>query len=143
MDTIRVNPFHITDVKALKIDGTEIESTADELDQFVLSENIVDISSALSYWVVSPYAGTIEKIYTVIGGTITSVDAGITFEIGGDAVTGGGITIAYDGSAAGDVDSATPTAANVVAAGGAIEIVVSGASTGTVRAVVNIVMQRS
>ena len=36
MDTIRVNPFHITDVKALKIDGTEITATAAELNAGVL-----------------------------------------------------------------------------------------------------------
>ena len=143
VDTIKLNPFHKTDIKTLKLNGTEIESTATELDQFSLTENIVDISSAGSYWVVSPYAGTIEKIYTVIDGIIITVDAGLTFEIGGTAVTGGTITIAHSGSAAGVVDSSTPSALNVVAAGGAIEIVVDGASTNTVRAVVVLVMQRT
>lgn len=121
----------------------DVTATAAELDQFLLTENIVDISTAGSYWVVSPYAGTIESIHTVINGAITTVDAGITFEIGGVAVTDSAITIAYSGSAAGDVDSSTPTAARTVTAGQAIEIVLDGASTNTVRAVVVITMQRT
>ena len=36
MDTMKVNPFHITDVKALKIDGTEVTATAAELNAGVL-----------------------------------------------------------------------------------------------------------
>ena len=32
MDTMKVNPFHITDVKALKINGTEVTATAAELN---------------------------------------------------------------------------------------------------------------
>ena len=143
MDTIKINPFHITDVKALKINDVEIESTAAELDQFALIGEIADISSAASSWVVSPYAGTIEKIYTVIDGAITSANAAITFEIGGTAVTDGGITIAQASSAAGDVDSSTPSALNIVTAGQAIEIITDGGSTNAVKAVVTIVMQRS
>lgn len=169
MDTIRVHPYHKVNVAALKIDDVEITSTpaelnvldgvtstvtelnkldgvesiAAELDQFILTENITDISTSESLWVVSPYAGTIEAIYSVINGAITDADAGITFKIGGVAVTGGAITITQVASAAGDVDSATPTAANVVTAGQAIEIVVSGASTGTVRSLITFVMQRS
>jgi len=143
MDTIKTNYHHYTDVKALKINGTAVKSSATELDQFVLHGEIADISTAGSSWVVSPYAGTIEKIYTVIDGAITGADAEITFEIDGTAVTDGGITIAYDGSGAGDVDSATPTAANTISAGQPIEIITDGGSTGTVKAVVTFVMQRS
>jgi uncharacterized sodium:solute symporter family permease YidK len=102
---------------------------------FVVGE-IADISSGASSWVIAPVAGTISKIYTVIDGAIITVDAGISFEIATVAVTGGGITIAFTGSAAGTVDSATPTAANVVTAGQAIEIITDGASTNAVKAVV-------
>lgn len=102
---------------------------------FVFGE-IADISTAKSSWVVSPVAGDITKIYTVIDGAIITVDAGITFKIATVAVTGGAITIAFTGSAAGTVDSATPTAANTVTAGQAIEIITDGASTNSVKAVV-------
>ena len=77
MDTMKTNYHHYTDVKALKINGTAVESSATELDQFILTGEIADISTAGSSWVVSPYAGTIEKIYTVIDGAITGADAAI------------------------------------------------------------------
>ncbi len=92
---------------------------------------ISDVSTAGSYWTTSPVSGKITKIDTVLSGAITGADAGITVELGGTAVTGGAITIANSGSAAGDVDTATPTALNTVTAGGAIEVITDGASTGS------------
>jgi hypothetical protein len=99
---------------------------------------IADISSAASSWVVSPVAGAITKIWTVIAGAVTVGNAAISFEIAGVAVTGAGITIAYSGSAAGTVDSSIPTALNTVAAGQAIEIITDGGSTDACLAVVTI-----
>lgn len=102
--------------------------------EYVTGE-IADVSAAASTWVISPVAGTITKIWTVLeGGAITGANAAITFEIATVAVTGGGITIGYDGSAAGDVDTASPTAANTVTAGQAIEILTDGGSTGSRKA---------
>ena len=43
-----------------------------------------------------------------------AADAAITFEVGGTAMTNSAITVEYDGSAAGDVDSSEPSAANRV-----------------------------
>ena len=109
----------------------------------VLNAAIDDVSTAGSYWVVSPVAGTVSAIYSVINGAIATADAGLSFEIGGTAITGGGITIANAGSAAGDVDSSTPSAANTVTAGQAIELITDGASTNTVKAEISIVIQVS
>lgn len=97
---------------------------------------IEDVSTAQSDWVVSPVAGTITKIYTVIDATITG-DAALTTEIGGTAVTGAALTIA-SGSGAGTVDSSTPTALNTVTAGQAIECITDGGSTNTSKATVTI-----
>jgi len=36
MDTIKVNPFHITDLRSLKLNGTEVTATAAELNAGVL-----------------------------------------------------------------------------------------------------------
>ena len=143
MDKMKVNAHHITDVKGLSIDGTTVTATAAELDQFILTGTIADISTGASSWVACPCAATIEEIYTVIDGAVTVADAAISFEIGGTAVTGGGITIAYSGSAAGTVDSATPTALNTLTAGQAIEIITDGGSTDAAIAVVTFVMQRT
>ena len=108
----------------------------------VLNVTMADISTASSAWVVAPHAGTISAIYSVINGAIITVNAGITTEIAGVAVTGGAITIAFTGSAAGIVDSCTPTALNTVTAGQAIEIITNGASTNTVMATFTILITR-
>ena len=141
MDKFRSNQSHITDVKGLSINNTTVISTAAELDEFILTENISNLANADSYWVVSPYAGTIESVSTVVNGDTGGATA-ITLEIGGSAVTGSTVTIA-NGSADGEVDTATPTAANTVTAGQAIEIINDGGAVNAVRAVVTILMQRT
>ena len=107
----------------------------------ILNVRMDDISTAQSVWVVSPIAGEIESIYSVIDGAIITDDASITAELGGTAVTGAGITIANSGSAAGTVDSSTPSALKTVAAGGAIEIITDGLSVNTVAANFTIVIR--
>jgi hypothetical protein len=112
-------------------------------DLVVLNAQIVDISTADQVYVVSPVAGDIVAIYSVIEAAIGTADADLTAKIGGVAVTGGLITVATSGSAAGDVDSCTPTAANTVAAGGAIEVETDGASSNTVLVNLTIVISPS
>lgn len=109
--------------------------------QIVLTGEIVDVSTASSLWLVSPVAGNIVRIMSVIDGTIATAPCVLDPQIGGTSITGGAISIADSGSAAGDVDTATPTALNVVAAGGAIEIANADASTNTVRAQITVVIQ--
>lgn len=114
-----------------------------EYPEFMLNVRIPDISTADSVWVASPYAATIQKIYTTIEGAITSANAAITAEIGGTLVTDSAITVAFSGSAAGDVDSSTPSAANAVTAGQAIEIITDGGSSTAVTCNVTLVMKRT
>lgn len=95
-----------------------------------------NISTASSQWVVPGIAGDITKIHSVISGAIASADCGLSFEIGGTPITGGNITIANAGSAAGDVDTATPSAANTITADQPIEIISDGASTNNVNATI-------
>ena len=111
------------------------------LDHAVLNVTEIDISTAGSVFVVSPTAGKIEKIYSVIDGAIATADTDITTEINGVAVTGSLITIATASSAAGDVDSSIPTGANIVNAGDVIEIITDGASTNTVSATYTVVIK--
>jgi hypothetical protein len=110
--------------------------SAPSLQTRFVTKTITDVSTAGSYWVVPGLAGEVKKIISVIDGAIATADAALTFEIGGTAITGGGITIANAGSAAGDVDTATPTAANVIGAEQPIELITDGASTNTVAATV-------
>jgi len=112
------------------------------LNDYFISAKIADISTASSTFVAVPDGGRIIKIITALQGAITSADAAITFEIGGTAVTGGAITVANSGSAAGTVDSAEPTAANRVEEGGTIEMITDGASSGAKVLYVTFVIRR-
>ena len=112
------------------------------LNDYFLTVKLSDVSTAGSAYVVAPDNGKIIKIYSVLGGAIGTANAGITTEIDGAAVTGGAITIATAGSAAGDVDSAEPTAANSVEEGGVIEIITDGASTNTIPVEFTIIIRR-
>ena len=112
------------------------------LNDYFLHATIADISTGSSTFVPVPDGGKIIKIITALQGAITSANGGISFEIGGTAVTGGGITVTQSGSAAGDVDTAEPTAANDVLEGGSIEMITDGASTNTIKLVVTFVIRR-
>ena len=90
-----------------------------------LSLQVPDLAAAASRFAVSPVAGTVTAVRSVLEGAV-DVDTTLTAKIGGVAVTGGAITIAASGSAAGVVDSASPTAGNAVSAGTAIEIACGG-----------------
>ena len=110
-------------------------------DYFIYGE-IADVSTASSTFVAVPDGGKTIKIITALQGAISGGNAGISFEIGGTAVTGGGITVAHSGSAAGTIDSAEPTAANQVEVGGSIEMITDGASTGANKLNVTFVIRR-
>ena len=112
------------------------------LNDYFLTAEIEDISTASSTFVSIPDGGIIIKIITALQGAISGANAAVSFEIGGTAVTGGGITVAYSGSAAGDVDTAEPTAANRVEENGTIEMITDGGSTGTAKLLVTFVIRR-
>lgn len=112
------------------------------LNDYFLHAEIADISTASSTFVPVPDSGKIIKIITALQGAISGGDAAISFEIGGTAVTGGGITVANSGSAAGDVDTAEPTAANQVEEDGTIEMITDGGSTGAKKLNVTFVIRR-
>ena len=112
------------------------------LNDYFLTSTIADISTASSTFVPVPDGGKVIKIFTALQGAIGTANAAITFEIGGTAITGGGITVTQSGSAAEDVDTATPTAANRVEEGGSIEMITDGASSNTIKLVVTFVIRR-
>jgi hypothetical protein len=122
----------------LILGGTVETEAGQSLKKVRLFTSIPDISTAGQIYVVSPVAGTISKIYSVINGAIATADSVLTPKIAGTAITNGAITVAFSGSAAGDVDSSTPTAANTITAGAAIEIETDGASSNTVEVVLTI-----
>lgn len=121
----------------LNINAVAVTSTAAELNKLdgvdpqiiYLTAQIVDISTASSTFVVMP-ACTVTNIWTVITNAITTAAAAITFENhAGTALTGGAITIASTGSAAGDVDTCAVSANGVFTEGQKLEIITDGGST--------------
>ena len=112
------------------------------LNDYFLTSTIADISTASSTFVPVPDGGKVIKIITALQGAIGTANAAITFEIGGVAITGGAITVTQSGSAAGDVDTAEPTAANEVAEDGTIEMITDGASSNTIKLNVTFVIRR-
>lgn len=112
------------------------------LNDYFLTAKVTDISTAGSTFVAVPDGGNIVKIITTIKNAITTADAAITFEIGNTAVTNGAITVTQSGSAAGDVDTSVPTAANRVEEDGTIEIISDGASATACEMIVTFVIRR-
>lgn len=92
--------------------------------------DIADGSAEAVYYLLSPVAGTISKIYTVTDGAVGTADITITPAIGATGVTNGVVTIATAASAAGDIDVATPTAANTITAWAAVNFTVTGGGSG-------------
>lgn len=116
--------------------GTVETAGGQSLKKVYLTLDITNISSATVVHLPSPVAGTISKITTIINGAITTANAILTGRIGSTAITGGAVTIPFSGSAAGQVNSATPTALNTVAVGNNINFTSNNASINTVRATI-------
>lgn len=87
-----------------------------------------DVDAGTSYNIVSPVAGTIARLTTMVNGAITTGGA-ITVEVNTTAVNGLSVTVA-DSSSEGDMDTDTPTAGHAstaVAVGDRIEIIPASA----------------
>tara|TARA_R110002012_G_scaffold240116_1_gene414239 strand:- start:9 stop:356 length:348 start_codon:yes stop_codon:yes gene_type:complete len=112
------------------------------LNDYFLTSKITNISAAGSTFVPVPDGGKVIKIITSIKNAISSANAALTWEIGGTAMTGSAITVTQSGSAAGDVDTSEPTAANDVAEGGTIEMISDGGSSTACECVVTFVIRR-
>lgn len=93
-------------------------------------------ANAAVYRFVSPVVGTITKLTSILEGALATGNATVTGSIGGTPITNGALTITQSGSAAGDIDTATPTAANTVTAGQACALTVGGSNTASVSAMI-------
>ncbi len=102
---------------------------------------LADVSTAGQVFVAPGFNGRIRKITTALGAAISTADAGLTAKIGGVAVTGGAITIAQSGSAAGDLDFCLPTGANNFTDAQTIEIETDGASSTTAEVVITMELE--
>ncbi len=97
-----------------------------DLNRIYVPATVTTLVGANTYMTVAPRAGRITKVWSVIEGVLTTADATLTMKINGVAITSGVITHAQAGSAAGNIASATPSGANVVAAGDLLSVTVGG-----------------
>jgi hypothetical protein len=125
---LQIGATLLTEAELAVLDA--LSASQAELNEYALCLDIADGSAEATYYLVAPHAGTISKIYSVIDGAVSTADITITGKIGSTAITNGAITIATASSAAGDVDSCTPTAENVITAGAAMNFVVTGGGAG-------------
>ena len=107
-----------------------------------LNGYIEDVSSVETVHVPVPYAGTISKVITVLEGAIGSADATVTVK-NSSAASMGTLTITQSGSAAGDVDTLSPSSNNTVTADSFITVSSDGASTTQAKLRFTIVLDRS
>lgn len=108
-----------------------------------LTVQVPNLSASSSVFVVSPLAGRVTSVDTVLNGAITGTSPIITGKINGVPIGGLGVTLTAAGSFAGQVFSGIPTSANVLAAKQAVEIDCSGAATGTSTATVTLTINVS
>ncbi len=132
----KIDADNVTD-DSLDIDTID-ETSIKNLNTVFITTRIPDLTTAGSHWVVIPVAGTIENVWSVIDATIDTADITLTLERSGVALTGGVITIAYSGSAAGDVDTCAPSANNDMTAALPLEIVMATTNTQAASAVITI-----
>ena len=112
------------------------------LNDYFLTARLDDVSAASSVNIAVPDDGKIIKIISVLGGAITTANSTVTTAINGTAVTGGTLTIAHASSAAGDIDTAEPTAANNVEEGDYITITSDGGSSTTQPLDITVIIRR-
>lgn len=87
---------------------------------------------------VSGNSETVLAMGSALAAALTTGDATITASINATPITDGAITITQSSSGAGDIDTATPSAANVIANGEALELTVGGTNDAAVFADVTV-----
>ncbi len=119
-----------------------IETAMDKLNAIPFPVTFADFNTAASRFVVIPWAGTITTAYVVNSVANTTTKTVITLEIGGSLVTMSALEIAIT-AAAGTVVNQSPSAANVVTAGQAIEVITDGGGSPTMPGEVVLLIART
>ena len=109
---------------------------------YTLLVTISNVSSAQTVYVPFGFAGTVKKITSVLKNAITVADATITAKNSGGSSMGT-LTIAFSGSAAGDIDTLSPSSNNTFSADDFITVETDGGSTTAAELVLMIEVLRS
>lgn len=103
--------------------------TTSPLFETVIDTTALSVATGVSGVMRAPFRGKIVKVGTMIGSVVSTADATVTTSIAGTAVTGGAFVITQSGSAIGDHDTATPTAANFCNEDDLIRFAMTGSGT--------------
>ena len=110
-------------------DGLSLISGAQAGAKVLVQGSFADVATANSIFLMAPVAGTVSLISTKLGGAITTADSILAAKVNA-GTTMGAITVAFTGSAVGDLDTLAPSANNTVAVGDWIRIDTDGAASG-------------
>jgi hypothetical protein len=112
------------------------------LNDYFLTGTMTDVGTASSIYIPVPDDGKIIKIISVLHGAITVADSTVTTSVNATSVTGGSLTVSYSGSAAGDIDTAEPTANNNVKEGDFIKLTTDGACSSVAAITFTVIIRR-
>lgn len=113
-----------------KLTTSSLDTSSIFANKYSLAATLADVSAPSNVKFVVPRASTLTKVWTCLQGAITAADATLTVtnNAGSTATT---ITVAFTGSAAGDVDSGTPSSNNTFTAGQVCTVTSDGGSSTT------------
>jgi len=107
----------------------------------LLNKKITDISGSFDRYIPLPVACRVVHITTAISAAISGSDLVLTFK-NAAAASMGTVTVTQSGSAAGDIDTLTPSSNNTFAVNTAIEIEGNGGPSSHVDLDVAILLER-
>jgi hypothetical protein len=119
-----------------------VESEVDEKVAY-LTLDYPDITVASDVYLPMPFAGTVTQVHSVIDSALATADTDLVCKVNGTGMTNGTITVAFTASAAGDVDTATPTALNTFVADDYLQVTTDAAGTGGTGATITFTVERS
>lgn len=101
----------------------------------------VPLGTATQVYLPIPDNGKVIKVVSVLNGALTTANEVLTVK-NGSGTSMGTITLTQSGSAAGDIDTLSPTANNSVLDGSFIEIETDGGNASAVSATVTVIVRR-
>lgn len=125
--TATLDTLIVGDAAALP-EGTTIDGSNPNLVTFGGDVPTIQTNGTVAYFAV-PRSGTIISITAVPQAAITGADGTLTAALNGTGITGGVVTMALIGTAAGKVYRATPTGLNIVSENDIVRITVGGGNT--------------
>jgi hypothetical protein len=100
------------------------------LTQVRIYGTATSVATGVNACLPAPFRGRVINVGSVIGSATTTADATCTTSIAGSAITNGVFIITQSSSAAGDLDSSVPSAANTCNKDDVIKFAMTGSGTG-------------